>query len=128
MIARNKHILGGIPVSKVLASDIAHVGAITKASTVICDWSGVISDDLHPVYRANMRMLERRGMPTESYDYWHGALAGTVLGFCKRHGITGDEAALKHEYRDTYAAVCREGIRPVAYSDAEAFLSFVSLD
>lgn len=95
-------------------------------STLISDWSGVLSDDRPPVYEANMRGIEARGKMRLSVEEW---LATAQLGareFFVSQGITEDPEKLFDEYKKTLDSLRENGLAPTAYPDALAFLQAVS--
>ena len=95
---------------------------------VLFDWSGVISKDMIPVYRANEIILENFGKKMPPFQEWLGGIAKqTPVEFFRSFGINKDASTLHNLYAATYAQVnSREGIRPVAYEDAKRSLEKLS--
>ncbi len=93
-----------------------------RIELVAIDWSGVISDDRRPVYEANMRILESRGIPRLKFDEWLPITQPGPAEFLAANGVTGNRAAIYEEYSAILAKVREEGISPVAYPDAKKIL------
>jgi phosphoglycolate phosphatase len=88
------------------------------------DWSGTISDDRKAIYEMNMRMLDRYGKPRQTFEHWLSVSASSAVEFCRLNGIQGETAALLEECREMYGVVRQDGVNPVHYPDAPAFLSW----
>lgn len=100
--------------------------SLSQISTLLIDWSGVLSDDRRPVYEANMRVIEARGKKRLSFDEW---LAASLVGareFFESQGIAEDPDRLFEEYARLMGEVRTEGLFPVAYPDALPFLQAAS--
>lgn len=95
-------------------------------STLIFDWSGVISDDRRPVYEANMKLLKRYGKPGMNFEDWLPKTTLSVREFLANNGVTADPDQLFKEYTQLFNKVRKEGINPVMYGDATEVLQALS--
>lgn len=95
---------------------------LSKLEFLVCDWSGVISDDRKPVFEANQRMFEKRGIARETMEEWLDRSQMSVRETMLARGVTEDPGVLAEEYRQLYGEITREGLHPTMYADAPAFL------
>jgi len=95
---------------------------LRECQLVLLDWSGVISDDRLPVYEANMRMLDVRSIARISFEEW---LPTTNIGLREalaEQGIEEEPGALFLEYTSLLARLKSQGLHPIVYPDAVAFV------
>lgn len=95
---------------------------LSRLEFLVCDWSGVISDDRKPVFEANQRMFEKRGIPRESMSEWLARSQMSVRETMRDRGVMDEPESLQEEYRMLYGEIMREGLAPTMYEDAPAFL------
>ncbi|MEK7155538.1 MAG: HAD hydrolase-like protein [Patescibacteria group bacterium] len=95
---------------------------------ILCDWSGVISDDRRPVYETGSRMMEHFGLERMTYETWlmEGIRASPRELFLER-GVSLDGDAIFALYAEMYPHVVETGLRPVMYPDAILFFKKASL-
>ena len=86
-------------------------------STLIFDWSGVISDDRKSVYEANMRLLDHYGKPLMTFEEWLPRTTLSAREFLANHGVTGEPDELFEQYRQELDKVRAKGIHPIIYPD-----------
>ncbi len=86
--------------------------------TLGLDWSGVVSDDRHPVYEANMRLLERYGIPRIEFDDWLSLSKGSASEFLIYMGVEEPEGYLENLYKRELDDLGAEGVIPRAYEDS----------
>jgi HAD superfamily hydrolase (TIGR01549 family) len=91
-------------------------------STLIFDWSGVISDDRKPVYESNMRMLEKYGKPRMTFEDWLPKTTASVRELLANHGVNDNSDKLFEEYRQELNQVQKEGIHPIIYPETKKVL------
>ena len=90
------------------------------------DWSGVISDDRHPVYEADMKVLEGHGHPRMAFRDWLPRTTLTAIEFFANEGLVCDPDAIFEEFKEAYGESKRDGICPNIYPDAKETLRFIS--
>ena len=93
---------------------------------VMCDWSGVISDDRLPVYEANSRMLEGFGGERYEFDEWLASTVANPRDWFRAHGIDKSDEEIWSLYEKNFTQINAEGLRPFAYRDAKDFLVHVA--
>ena len=96
-----------------------------KIDLVTFDWSGVISDDRLPVYRANTALLERYGKPTMSFEEWLPLTRLSAAEFLNQQGVEGVPEELNAQYKVEFDRAITKGIRPVVYADAQEALTLL---
>src|SRR3989344_1178665 len=102
---------------------------LSSTLMIITDWSGVISDDRPPVYEANMRMLEVRGITRVSFDEWLPTTRLSPVEYLEEvWGIAVNRDDVMKEYTDYFSLVRKSGIVPVVYPDAREFLKQIHAD
>jgi phosphoglycolate phosphatase len=79
---------------------------------IIFDWSGVISDDRRPVYEANMKLLEKHGKLTFSFEEWLPETVMSAVHFARKHHIEGSTEEITETYRKYLDEVITNGIKP----------------
>ncbi len=84
---------------------------------LVFDWSGVISDDRRPVYKANMRILREYGKPVLSFEEWLQRSRMTAVEFLADNGVHGEDEELFALYKRYYDDAIRSGIVPEVYPD-----------
>lgn len=89
---------------------------------IIFDWSGVISDDRHPVYLSNMQMLESRRIRTLNFKEWLKASKMNAVELLYSQGATGNPNAIYKEYKQSLNAIIQTGITPKIYLGAKQML------
>lgn len=94
---------------------------------VICDWSGVISDDRKPVYEANMQLLIDHAGTRMPMEQWIALTGATAHGFLVNCGITDADP---NETFETYQRYFEEfskqpRFEPVMYPDARQALQYL---
>jgi phosphoglycolate phosphatase len=90
---------------------------------IIFDWSGVISDDRHPVYEANMKLLEKHGKSTFGFEEWLPETVMSAVHFARKHHIEGSAEEITETYRKYLDEVIMNGIKPLLVSGSERTLS-----
>ncbi len=101
---------------------------MSNLSTLIFDWSGVISDDRKPVYEANMRLLERYGKSRMTFEEWLPRTTLSAREFLANHGVLGETDELFEQYRQELNKVRSKGIHPVLYPNTRVALRNLSKD
>lgn len=96
-----------------------------KPDLYIFDWSGVISDDRAPVYRANIRILRDYGKPTMTFEEWLPKTTLTPIEFLRNHGISDDPSKLWALYKKYFNEVIESGIVPKVYPDAHNVFEYL---
>lgn len=94
-----------------------------KINLFVFDWSGVISDDRKPVYKANMKVLEQYEKPTMTYEEWLPKTVMTPAEFFKKQGINDNPNKLFELYKKYYTELFESGIKPQLYGDVNLVLS-----
>lgn len=89
---------------------------------VICDWSGVISDDRKIVHECNMLMCADMGVPLVSYDEWLPSVGLSVNDWYAARGVTHTADEVIAAYEAAFKVVHAKGVRPSMYPDAKIFL------
>lgn len=89
----------------------------TVLAVLVCDWSGVISDDRLPVYEANMRLLESYGMSRVSFEEWLQNTKARASDYLISQGVVEPKGPgyLEKLYKQTLDEVYRYGIQPRLY-------------
>ncbi len=86
------------------------------------DWSGTLSDDRPPVYQTNVRMRERYGLPSVSYEEWLLHSVGNVVDHFQQAEPRLDAEQILADFRTIFAEVQAEGIEPHMYPAVPALL------
>lgn len=89
-----------------------------KIELAIFDWSGVISDDRRPVYKASMRVLRDYKKQIMSFEEWLPRTTMTPAEFFANHGVYDDPEELYALYKKYYGEAVESGIVPEVYPDA----------
>ncbi|NIP40285.1 MAG: HAD hydrolase-like protein [Candidatus Aenigmarchaeota archaeon] len=89
------------------------------------DWSGVISNDIKPVYKSNMRLFDHFGIPRISLEEWKGRSTLSPVGILSDHGVTAEKKEIDELYEKHLNDVIREGVVPKVYLDAKEVLEFL---
>ena len=93
---------------------------------VMCDWSGVISDDRLPVYEANSRMFEEFGGERFEYEEWLLSTTANPRDWFRARGIEKRDEEIWALYEHHFTQIIEEGLRPFIYDDAKDFLAYVA--
>jgi len=94
-----------------------------RIETVIFDWSGVISNDIKPVYETNMRMLEARKKKRMSFEEWMKIQPTTLLELLANSGISVTQDEVDHWFSETYRQLSvRRAFTPIIYPDVKEVL------
>lgn len=89
---------------------------------IITDWSGVISDDREIVYESNMRLLQKYGGSTWTFEEWLEASQLNCAAFLELAGLKFDPAVAAEEYPALLTTLRKEGLHPTVYPDAHMFV------
>lgn len=92
---------------------------------VVFDWSGTVSNDLPPVYEANMAILRKSGKPVMDFESWRPRTMLTAAQFLQAHGVQGTTEELSAWYEQELTLAKERGVVPTAYLDAHEILSFL---
>lgn len=77
---------------------------------VITDWSGVVSNDMLPVYECNMRLLEEYGGKRISFEEWRKYTSVNAAGFLRKYGIPNvDEDRTFRDYKKYFSELMQDG-------------------
>jgi len=94
-----------------------------RIQTVFFDWSGVISNDIKPVYETNMRMLEARGKKRMTFEEWKAIQPTTLLELLANSGIVVTQDEVDHWFNETYRQLsARRAFTPIIYPDVKEVL------
>lgn len=85
--------------------------------TIVFDWSGVISDDRKPVWRANVGLLRHFGKKELSYEEWLACASMSDVSFCREHGIDADQYEIHALYQELFTKEVKSGNKPIIYGD-----------
>ncbi len=89
----------------------------------IFDWSGTISDDRHPVYKANVLMRKFYGIEeTISFEEWLQSSAISVVQSFQDKGVQASAEEISALYKRSFNEIIAKEARPVVYPDAQATL------
>lgn len=94
---------------------------------IICDWSGVVSDDRRLAYGANVLVLEHYGFPTPTFEEWLDTMDWPdPVSFFASRGLHLDPATAYAHYAPFCEQVRANGGEPVVYAAAQRFLAEAS--
>jgi phosphoglycolate phosphatase len=94
--------------------------------TLICDWSGVVSDDTRPVYEANMKLLADHKKDRMSFSQWKAKTALTAAGFLRNCGVEADEHVTYQKYKAYFNEELTKGNIPQLIDGVNCALSKLS--
>ena len=94
-----------------------------EVDLIAFDWSGTISDDRIPVYRANVSLHKEFGIPIPDFEEWLKTIRMTVDDAMIEKGVQLDRNTIRKKYEQSFNAVTASGILPTIYPDALAVLS-----
>ncbi|RLJ06882.1 MAG: hypothetical protein DRP12_03305 [Candidatus Aenigmatarchaeota archaeon] len=94
-------------------------------SVIIFDWSGTISDDREPVYRANMLLLKYFDQEEVDFERWIKNIGSSVLDFYRAEGINTEPEELVKLFSKFYDEVCFNGVKPKIYPEVKETLQFL---
>lgn len=86
------------------------------------DWSGTLSDDRLPVYRANCLMRQDYRLPILSYEEWLPTVGMSVVDAFRSYGASVSDTEISALYRKHLGDVVGRGVHPQMYSDASPLL------
>ena len=92
------------------------------------DWSGTCSNDMRPVYEADMRILDLYGKKRMPLGEWRQNTTASAVEFFNNHGIHGDPEMLHALYKEMYDEVVRGGIKPVPFEDTGIAMKYIQMD
>jgi len=96
-----------------------------KIELVTFDWSGVVSDDRLPVYKANMALLQHYDKPTMSFNEWLPITRLSAAEFLNQQGVEGSPEELNRQYQTELDLAIAGGIKPTVYADAKEALTLL---
>lgn len=97
----------------------------TVINAVVFDWSGTISDDVMPVYEANMKLFGLYDIPRISLNKWRAECQQTVVDLMKNRGVNEQPEEVQRLYEKFYGKEIAAGNRPRVYRDAEDTLCHI---
>jgi phosphoglycolate phosphatase len=95
---------------------------------IICDWSGVISDDRELVYASNMHMCDTFGLPKMSYEEWLPTTTASAYEWFATRGVNVAPEELIVMYEAAFKDILEKGARPSMYPDAPYFLKQITAE
>ena len=91
----------------------------------IFDWSGTLSDDRNPVYKANLQMEKDFGIDRDlSMDEWLRGITMSVSEGFKKLGVTASPDEIDRVYKKRFNEAIQEG-GPIPYKDTKEVLQFL---
>lgn len=96
-----------------------------EITTIICDWSGTLSDDRIPVWMTNNILLKNYKLPQISYDDFFLAIAPTLRQFMEERKVKVNLDKLNEEFLQVYQEVTRNENPPMMYQDTQEFLEYL---
>lgn len=98
---------------------------VIEAKALIFDWSGVISDDRYPVYRANVLLWEELKLPILTFEQWLPTTTLTVNDWFKERKIDVDLEWIRKRYKENFDRINQLGIIPDQYPDAVPVMDYL---
>lgn len=100
---------------------------LKRLEAIICDWSGVVSDDRKLAHGANSMVLEHHGLKPMPFDEWLRDMEwADPVGFFASRGLHLDAATAYSFYAPFCEVVRKNGGKPVVYETAQRFLPKVA--
>ena len=104
---------------------------IENAEDIGLDWSGVVSNDLKPVYEANIRVLkyykEELGYDVKipTYEEWREIGASNCILLFNKMRLYGDKEELYNQYGRKLNEANKEGIVPIIYPGVKETIEYL---
>ena len=92
---------------------------------IISDHSGVLSDDIKPVYEANMMLLRDHRKKRISLEQWKELSSLTPAGFLRNCGIPADEKETYETYKRYFNELVANGMHPEMIPEVDKTLEYL---
>ena len=87
-----------------------------RIKRLISDFSGVISNDMRPVYECNMQIVREHAKPTVTFEEWRVRSVMTAAEDLRNYGVEGTNEELMAHYGERIATSMKQ-YPPTIYPD-----------
>ena len=93
---------------------------------IIFDWSGTISDDRIPIYKACMKIFSHFGLKSMTMEEWLSSPQMNLIEHLTEFGVEVNVPFIKDLFNNSYLDECKNGSCPLVYDGAKETLEFLN--
>lgn len=99
---------------------------LKNKKAIIFDWSGTISDDRIPIYKACMKIFSHFGLKPMAMEEWLSSSQINLIEYLTEFGVQVNVPFIKDFFNKSYLEECKNGSCPQVYSGAKETLEFLN--